>query len=104
MTVTDDGYALTNIKARYVFGAPRLNEYAAYSLSSQPQGCAGGEFFVAGPGSEPLTLWNGLTSTPDWRNVSFRLPPYETFVQVMYGDPDDAAGASFVASVSLLMP
>ncbi|MFG2638949.1 hypothetical protein ACGFX8_35470 [Streptomyces sp. NPDC048362] len=103
--ITADGYALTNIQANYRTDAPKKNAYAVYTLSSEPQDCVGGEFFVVDVLTRHIApMASNVTSVADWRDVAFTMPAGQRFVQVMYGDPTDPWDGSYIGSVSKLMP
>ncbi len=103
-STTADHYALTNVRAVYRTDAPRTNAFAFYALDGKPQGCVDGAFFVLDVLTGTVVpMTNGATSTQDWRDVAFRLPSGQHFVQVMYGDPGDPWGATVVGSASKLL-
>ncbi|MFJ9821051.1 hypothetical protein ACIRU3_38520 [Streptomyces sp. NPDC101151] len=102
---TDDHYALTNIRANYRSDAPKTNAFAFYTLLDEPQDCTDGEFFVIDLlTGRIMPMTSGLTSVQDWHDVSFTLPSGQHFVQVMHGDPHNPSDATFIGSVSKLLP
>ncbi|MFF7182975.1 hypothetical protein [Streptomyces sp. NPDC008121] len=102
---TGDNYVLTNINASYPHSAPQISKWAVFSLSSQPQGCYGGEYFaVSMLTGEVIPLHDGSMSTPEWGDFGFRLPAGVTFAQVHYGDPGNPWEGAFIGSVSRMIP
>ncbi|MCX4784321.1 hypothetical protein [Streptomyces sp. NBC_01264] len=103
VSVTGDGYALTNIRADYRTDAPKKNAFASYSLSGAPQACEGGEFFVFDILTRRIVpMQDGSMSVQDWQDVRFAVPSGMRLFQVMHGDSDDPWNATFVGSVTKL--
>ncbi|MFF7182938.1 hypothetical protein [Streptomyces sp. NPDC008121] len=101
---TDEGYALTDIAAIYRTERPESNTTANYELWSEPQNCAGGEFYLLDVLENRVIPMSGKPSVENWRDVGFRLTSEQRFILVMYGDPLNPWDGDFIASVSKLIP